>query len=158
MFLIASNGLITELMRLGFGMTLQFVPHMHTLSTTSDVISKVGLGLSKTSFAVTLLRFSEGWQRWFIWFLIFTMNGLLATNAVTTWMGACDREGDAYEAVLPACWRVEDSVIMAMVANGELPLSLPRLQDCLLITTKATRRSVTFVLLSYPGKSSGTCR
>src|SRR5688572_2962135 len=120
MFLIAANGIITELMRIGFGLTLQFIPHMHTLSTSADVTNKVGLALSKTSFAVTLLQFSQGSQKWFIWFLIFTMNGILATNAVTTWKAACDREGDAYEAVLPGgCWRVEDSVIMAMVANGK---------------------------------------
>lgn len=121
MFMVAANGILTELMRIGFGITLAFVPHMHTLSTTVDVLSKIGLALTKTSFAVTLLRVAQKWQKYFIWFLIVTMNLLLATNAVTTWKAACDRVGDAYEAVLPgACWRVEDSVIMAMVANGKL--------------------------------------
>lgn len=119
MFLVAANALITELMRLDFGMTLAFVPHMHTLSTTTDVTSKIGLALTKTSFALTLLRVAQGWQKWFIWFLIFTMNVLLATNAITTWKPACDRQGDSYDAVLPGpCWRVQDSVVMAMVANG----------------------------------------
>ncbi|PNH48092.1 hypothetical protein VD0004_g413 [Verticillium dahliae] len=119
-FLIAATAVLTELMRMGFGLTLGFVPRMHTLSTTVDVLNKVALGLSKTSFALTLLRVAQGWQKWFIWFMVVTMNGVLATNAVTTWRAACDREGqDEYEAVLPgSCWSVVDAVIIAMVANS----------------------------------------
>lgn len=104
---------------MGFGTTLDFKPRMHTISTVSDDLNKVALGLTKTSFAVTLLRVATGWQRYLVWFLIISMNGLLAVNAITTWMAACDRIGlDHYEAVLPGCWKVEDSVIVAMVANG----------------------------------------
>jgi hypothetical protein len=104
---------------MGFGTTLDFKPRMHTISTVSDDLNKVALGLTKTSFAMTLLRVATGWQRHLIWFLVISMNGLLAVNAITTWMAACDRIGlDHYEAVLPSCWRVEDSVIVAMVANG----------------------------------------
>ncbi|KAB5585686.1 hypothetical protein GE09DRAFT_1071591 [Coniochaeta sp. 2T2.1] len=119
-FLLASNALITELMRRGFGLTLDFKPESHTISTVSDDLNKFALGLTKTSFAVTLLRVAQGWQRWLIWFLIVTMNLLLSINAITTWMAACDRIGiDHYHAVLPgACWRTLDSVIMAMVANA----------------------------------------
>ncbi|KAF3360213.1 hypothetical protein VdG1_04940 [Verticillium dahliae VDG1] len=119
-FLMAATAVLTELMRMGFGLTLGFVPRMHTLSTTVDVLNKVALGLSKTSFALTLLRVAQGWQKWFIWFMVVTMNGVLATNAVTTWRAACDREGqDEYEAVLPgSCWSVVDAVIIAMVANS----------------------------------------
>ncbi|EEY17126.1 conserved hypothetical protein [Verticillium alfalfae VaMs.102] len=119
-FLMAATAVLTELMRMGFGLTLGFVPRMHTLSTTADVLNKVALGLSKTSFALTLLRVAQGWQKWFIWFMVVTMNGVLATNAVTTWRAACDREGqDKYEAVLPgSCWSVVDAVIIAMVANS----------------------------------------
>ncbi|KAG7117882.1 hypothetical protein HYQ44_006005 [Verticillium longisporum] len=119
-FLMAATAVLTELMRMGFGLTLGFVPRMHTLSTSVDVLNKVALGLSKTSFALTLLRVAQGWQTWFIWFMVVTMNGVLATNAVTTWRAACDREGqDEYEAVLPgSCWSVVDAVIIAMVANS----------------------------------------
>ncbi|KAM0277437.1 hypothetical protein ACHAQH_005801 [Verticillium albo-atrum] len=120
LFLVAATAVLTELMRMGFGLTLAFVPRMHTLSTTADVLNKVALGLSKTSFALTLLRVAQGWQKWFIWFMVVTMNAVLATNAVTTWRAACDREGqDEYEAVLPgSCWGVIDAVIIAMVANS----------------------------------------
>jgi hypothetical protein len=125
-FLLASNATITELMRLGFGLTLDFKPESHTISTVSDDLNKLALALTKTSFAVTLLRVAQGWQKWLIWFLIASMNLLLAVNAITTWMAACDRVGiDHYNAVLPGCWGVMDSVIVAMVANGMSLESIP---------------------------------
>lgn len=118
-FILASNATITQLLRMGFGLTLEFKPEMHLISTISDDLGKFALGLTKTSFAVTLLRVANGWQKWLIWFLIISMNVLLSINAITTWMGACDRIGiDHYKAILPSCWRVQDSVLVAMVANG----------------------------------------
>jgi hypothetical protein len=118
--LTASNGLTTALMHRGFGVTPAFQPRNHTLSISTDVVNKFSLGLTKTSFAVTLLRLCSGWQRRFVWFLIVSMNLVLAVNAVTTWMAACDRVGiDNYEAVLPGvCWDTMDAVIMAMVSNS----------------------------------------
>ncbi|KAK1985750.1 hypothetical protein LZ30DRAFT_649211 [Colletotrichum cereale] len=118
-FLLISTSLTTELMRLGFGKTIDFTPHMHTLSSVNVVINSVALALSKTSFAVTMLRISSGRCKVFIWFLIISMNAVLATGAVASWIAACDRPADSYEAVLPgACWRVQESVVMAMVSNG----------------------------------------
>lgn len=118
-FLLVSTVLTTELMRLGFGKATDFVPHMHTLSSVNVVTNNVALALSKTSFAVTMLRITSGGQRVFIGFLTVSMNVVLATGAVAVWKAACDRPADAYEAVLPgSCWRVQDSVVMAMVANG----------------------------------------
>ncbi|KAI3531146.1 hypothetical protein CSPX01_14363 [Colletotrichum filicis] len=82
-------------------------------------MNKVALALSKTSFAVTMLRIASGKLKVFIWFLIISMNAVLATSAVVAWKAACDRPSDSYEAVLPgSCWRVEDSVIMHMVSNA----------------------------------------
>ncbi|EFQ36258.1 hypothetical protein CGRA01v4_14980 [Colletotrichum graminicola] len=118
-FLLISTALSTELMRLGFGKTIDFTPHMHTLSSVNIVINSVALALSKTSFAVTMLRISSGQCKAFIWLLIISMNALLATGAVASWIAACDRPADTYETVIPGtCWRVQDSVVMAMVSNG----------------------------------------
>ncbi|KAI1506381.1 hypothetical protein F5X99DRAFT_364011 [Biscogniauxia marginata] len=119
-FLAAGNGMITELMRLKFGLTLLFSPHQHTLSTVYDITNKFALSLTKTSFAVTLLKVAQGWQRKFIWFLIISMNILLAINSITTWLPACERQalGETY-AHLPAhCWGVKDATIIAMVINA----------------------------------------
>lgn len=108
-------------MRVGFGMTLDFIPRNHTLSTTADMLNKVALGLSKMSFAVTLLRVAQGWQKWFIWTLVISMNALFLVNCVTTWKPACGRPGDTYLISLPEpCWSVELMSLMAMICNGEL--------------------------------------
>ncbi|KAK1569673.1 uncharacterized protein LY79DRAFT_528262 [Colletotrichum navitas] len=118
-FLFISTSLSTELTRLGFGKTIDLTPHMHTLSSVNIVINSVALALSKTSFAVTLLRISSGRRKAFIWLLIISMNALLATGAVASWIAACDWPADTYETVIPGiCWRVQDFVVMAMVSNG----------------------------------------
>lgn len=41
---------------------------------------------SKTSFAITLLRISEGWTRYFIWFIIISVNLVLGSNGVIHWV------------------------------------------------------------------------
>ncbi|KAH7362754.1 hypothetical protein B0T11DRAFT_328790 [Plectosphaerella cucumerina] len=117
-FLLANSAIISELMRVGFGMTLDFIPRNHTLSTTADMLNKIALGLSKTSFAVTLLRVAQGWQKWFIWTLVISMNALFLVNCVTTWKPACGRPGDTYQISLPEpCWSVELMSLMAMICN-----------------------------------------
>ncbi|KAK5661067.1 hypothetical protein OQA88_10957 [Cercophora sp. LCS_1] len=40
---------------------------------------------SKTAFAVTLLRFSEGWTKWFVWFILVSINIIIALNATMNW-------------------------------------------------------------------------
>lgn len=112
-------------MRLGLGRTTVFVAHMHTLTVANASINKTALALSKTSFAATLLRVSSGRRQALVWFLIVSMNAILATGAITAWKPACDRPKDTYEAILPVgCWSVRDSVVMSMVSNGEISLSL----------------------------------
>ena len=71
-------------MRIGFGLSLAFSPHGHLISTTSDELNKFALGLTKTSFALTLLRVATGWQKYLIWFLVATMNIILTVNTVAT--------------------------------------------------------------------------
>jgi hypothetical protein len=41
---------------------------------------------SKTSFAITLLRISEGGMRQFIWFILISVNVVLASNGVIHWV------------------------------------------------------------------------
>jgi hypothetical protein len=37
---------------------------------------------SKTSFALTLLRLTEGWMRWVLWFVIISMNVAMGFSAI----------------------------------------------------------------------------
>lgn len=49
---------------------------MHTLIDTTSCLTLLGQSLSKTAFAVTLLKLTKGerWQQWVLWFIIITMN------------------------------------------------------------------------------------
>ena len=40
---------------------------------------------SKTSFGITLLRISKGWVKWFIWFIIISVNIVLGVSATIMW-------------------------------------------------------------------------
>jgi len=50
---------------------------MHILIDTTSCLTLLGQSLSKTAFAVTLLKLTKGvpWQQWILWFCIITMNG-----------------------------------------------------------------------------------
>lgn len=41
---------------------------------------------SKTSFAITLLRITDGWMKRFVWFIIITVNIVLGVNGVIQWV------------------------------------------------------------------------
>jgi hypothetical protein len=40
---------------------------------------------SKTSFAMSLLRISNGWVKWFVWFIIISVNLVLGSNGALQW-------------------------------------------------------------------------
>lgn len=48
----------------------------HALIDTTSCLTLLGQSLSKTAFAVTLLKLTKGerWQQWVLWFIIITMN------------------------------------------------------------------------------------
>ncbi|KAK4119115.1 hypothetical protein N657DRAFT_650534 [Parathielavia appendiculata] len=41
---------------------------------------------SKTSFAISLLRISNGWVKWFVWFIIISVNLVLGSNGAIQWV------------------------------------------------------------------------
>lgn len=49
---------------------------MHILIDTTSCLTLLGQSLSKTAFAVTLLKLTRGvrWQQWALWFCIVTMD------------------------------------------------------------------------------------
>lgn len=62
---------------------------MLILVTISSCLITVGQTLSKTAFAVTLLRITESWQRWVIWFIITTVNLYLVVALFINWTNYC---------------------------------------------------------------------
>ncbi|KUI61227.1 hypothetical protein VP1G_08386 [Cytospora mali] len=70
--------------------------HMHILINTSSDGTVVGQTLTKTAFAVTLLRMTQAsarsrwpWQQAILWFCIISMNGLMLTKGIFQWAKLC---------------------------------------------------------------------
>ncbi|KAK0665303.1 hypothetical protein QBC41DRAFT_258551 [Cercophora samala] len=59
---------------------------------------------SKTSFAITILRISNGWMRWLVWFIIVTVNLSLGVAIALTW-GQCTPIAKIWQPNLEgSCW------------------------------------------------------
>lgn len=56
------------------------------LSNTSGFFSILAAMWSKTSFALTVLRISNGWVRWAVWFTIISINVSMGFAALSTYI------------------------------------------------------------------------
>lgn len=68
-FLLASIAILLEILALGFGVTTIGDAQdelVHTLVLVADNLHKFALGLTKASFAMTMIRITEGGYRWLI--------------------------------------------------------------------------------------------
>lgn len=63
---------------------------MHILINISSCGTLVGQAVSKTAFAVSLLRMTERWQQYILWFIIVTMNSYMFTKVLFQWARQCD--------------------------------------------------------------------
>lgn len=63
---------------------------MHILINISSCGTLVGQAISKTAFAVSLLRMTERWQQYILWFIIVTMNAYMITKVFFQWARECD--------------------------------------------------------------------
>ena len=65
---------------------------MHILINITSCGTLLGQALTKTAFAVTLLKLTKGWQRWILWFCISTMNFYMVTKFIFQWAKVCDKK------------------------------------------------------------------
>jgi hypothetical protein len=82
-------------------------------------LQSVALGLTKTSFAITLLRLlPRGWEHIVIWTLILTMNAQFIAHIFATWQPVC---GVPDEGHLPVkCWTLNQTVTFAVFSACKL--------------------------------------
>ncbi|SPO01712.1 uncharacterized protein DNG_04385 [Cephalotrichum gorgonifer] len=77
-----------------------------------------GAAWSKTSFAITLLRISDGRIKWLIWFIIATVNITLTLTAIFMWV-QCNPPRKSYTPTLEGeCWNGRVIVIYNSFAAG----------------------------------------
>jgi len=68
------------------------------------VLSIIAAALSKTSFAILLLHFSQGWMRRFVWFIIITVNLFLGLSCIFIY-AQCTPVAKLWDSRTPGtCW------------------------------------------------------
>lgn len=101
----------TANVRRGFGQHIFEIPLENLVDITFGVLSNISgfasilaVACSKTSFAITLLRLSDGWMKWFIWSLLILLNTSHYLSALFFWV-SCNPPAKTYNRTLPGtCW------------------------------------------------------
>lgn len=63
----------------------EVINKMQFVAVFAGFFSVFAASLSKTSFALTLVRLSHGWLRGVIWFIIITLNLVLGSAMISMW-------------------------------------------------------------------------
>ena len=89
--LVVQTSLITLNTTIGYGKHIwdfhpKDLPMFLFVSNTSGFFSILGAMWSKTSFALTVLRISDGWTKKAIWFMVVSINVLMGFNALATYI------------------------------------------------------------------------
>jgi hypothetical protein len=117
---VISHALATKMLSLGFGRSMLVTPEISTYIFIADNFHKIALGLTKTSFAVTLLRISTGWQVYLIWFLVVSMNIQFVVHIILTWRRTCGAVIDETPFLPVSCWPVESAIALGLFGGCRL--------------------------------------
>lgn len=100
----------TYLVSLGLGKPLQALefdnlPKFLVAVLVRGTFAITSIAWSKTGFAITMLRLTDGWVKKFIWFLIVTVNISLGISALIQWV-ACTPLQSSWDPRVPSstCW------------------------------------------------------
>lgn len=122
-----SVGLVTVEVRYGSGKHVWEVPveNFAFLGLTGNVVgtfSILAAVLSKTSFALTLIRLMKDGWRVLVWVIIATMNIAMLLNALFLWV-RCSPVAKSWNPYMPGtCWREDVYPKYGMFAAGKLTL------------------------------------
>ncbi|KAF1935102.1 hypothetical protein EJ02DRAFT_362234 [Clathrospora elynae] len=92
--------------------TQKWDDRMHILITITSCGTLIGQALTKTAFAVTLLKLTNNWLRWVLWFCIVSMNLFMVSKVILQWGKVCDKRSYDVWYRLDLCipWGVRDSI------------------------------------------------
>ncbi|KAI0966212.1 hypothetical protein F4678DRAFT_303889 [Xylaria arbuscula] len=107
--IVLSNASTTVAISLGWGqqpydITPSAFPQILLSLLISGLFSILAVAISKTSFALTLLRISSGWVRWTIWFSIVTINVSMGLSLLFNWLQCTPVEKNFNLSVPGSCW------------------------------------------------------
>lgn len=89
---------------------------MLILVSISSCLITVGQTLSKTAFAVTLLRITESWQRVALWVIIASLNLYLVILLFLNWVNYCGQ--DVYWWKMPAVCAPYDTIFQIKIGQN----------------------------------------
>jgi hypothetical protein len=115
-FLLISTSLLTEVFRLGYTTTTFSSDRLSPLNLLADDMHKLSLGFSKTSFGLTLLRFTTGWSRYVVIVVVVVMNIMFFTHSVLVWRDNCGIK-TAY--TFSPCWSLSSGAYMNMIGSSK---------------------------------------
>jgi hypothetical protein len=132
--MLANAIVLTHMTTLGYGKHNLFVPFENIPDlalwgnvTLTFVVTM--LAWTKTSFAFTLLRFTNDWIKKIVWFIIISMNVLFFWCALVHWI-YCKPLNKAWNPFLPGqCWEYKVVVNFDILASGML---VPASHRCVL--------------------------
>ncbi|KAF2020351.1 hypothetical protein BU24DRAFT_360763 [Aaosphaeria arxii CBS 175.79] len=88
--LAANNAIISAEYATGY-VTDKWDDRMHILINISSCGTLLGQALTKTAFAVTLLKLTKEWYKWILWFCIGTMNLYMVVKIIFQWAKVCEK-------------------------------------------------------------------
>ncbi|OJD32664.1 uncharacterized protein BKCO1_3700055 [Diplodia corticola] len=88
--LTANNAIITVEYATGY-VTDTWDDRMHILINITSCGTVIGQALTKTAFAVTLLKLTKGYQQWGLWFCMGTMNLWMIFRCIFQWAKVCGK-------------------------------------------------------------------
>ncbi|KAK3988442.1 hypothetical protein QBC44DRAFT_371097 [Cladorrhinum sp. PSN332] len=124
---LVSTCLLTQMVSTGYGKHPWDKPNVSPIPTSSDLLIMMtrttftitAIAWSKTAFAITMLRFVNGWTKWGVWFIIVSMNVALGLSAMIPWL-LCDPVNKLWDSSVQggSCRPFTVSVVLAYVSGA----------------------------------------
>jgi hypothetical protein len=110
----------------GFGKHVYQIPtdnadRLAILGLLATTFAITGQCWSKVSFAITLLRITKGYIRWFIWFAIISMNIFFALGALFFWIECTPLERAWKPLMAGTCWNPMVNITYGIALSCEFP-------------------------------------
>ncbi len=108
--MLVSTAMLTEGTKWGIGLHYEDMDYKNKMWMVALISYSAGFATilaaawSKTSFGITLLRISKGWVKWFIWFIIISVNIVLGVSAIIMWTRCWPVQKLWFSEVEGTCW------------------------------------------------------
>ena len=107
--MLVSTAMLTEGTKWGIGLHYEDMDYkklwmVALISYSAGFATILAAAWSKTSFGITLLRISNGWVKWFIWFIIISVNIVLGVSATIMWTRCWPVQKLWFSEIEGTCW------------------------------------------------------